>query len=90
MAVNIKNERVERLLDEVAALTGETKTEAIRRSLEERRDRLTRFPAEAHPADRLRRVLEREIWPTIPAAQLGRRLTKTEEEAVLGFGPDGA
>lgn len=39
MAVNIKNERVERLLDEVAALTGETKTEAIRRSLEERRDR---------------------------------------------------
>jgi antitoxin VapB len=89
MAVNIKNERVERLLDEVAALTGESKTEAIRRSLEERRDRLARFAADAHPADRLRRVLEREIWPTIPASQAGRRLTKAEEEAILGYGPDG-
>ena len=89
MAVNIKNERVERLLDQVAALTGETKTEAIRRALEERRDRLTRYPAHANPGDRLRRVLEREIWPTIPAEQLGRRLTKAEEEAILGYGADG-
>ena len=89
MAVNIKNERVERLLDQVAALTGETKTEAIRRALEERRDRLTRYPAQATPGDRLRRVLEREIWPTIPAQQLGRRLTKAEEEAILGYGADG-
>ncbi len=29
MAINIKNARVERLLDEVAELTGETKTEGI-------------------------------------------------------------
>ena len=36
MNVNIKNERVERLLDEVAALTGETRTEAIRRSVPRR------------------------------------------------------
>lgn len=89
MAVNIKNERVERLLEEVAALTGESKTEAIRRALEERRDRLARFPADGNPADRLRRVLEREIWPSIPAAQLGRPVTKAEEESILGYGPDG-
>jgi antitoxin VapB len=89
MAVNIKNERVERLLDEVAALTGESKTEAIRRALEERRDRLARFAADAHPADRLRLFLEREIWPSIPPHQVGRRLTKAEEEALLGYGPDG-
>lgn len=75
MAVNIKNEQVERLLNEVAALTGETKTEAIRRSLEERRDRLVRSSAELNPADRLRRLLEREIWPAIPAALRGTRLT---------------
>jgi antitoxin VapB len=89
MAVNIKNERVERLLDEVAALTGESKTEAIRRALEERRDRLARFPADANPADRLRLFLEREIWPSIPPQQVGRRLSKAEEEALLGYGPDG-
>ena len=90
MAVNIKNERVERLLDEVAALTGETKTEAIRRSLEERRDRLARHSAEIGHADRLRRLLEREIWPAIPPALEGTRLTKAEEEQILGYGPHGA
>jgi len=90
MAVNIKNERVERLIAEVAALTGETKTEAIRRALEERRDRLRRYPDPAHTGDRLRRVLEREIWPTIPPAQQGQRITKAEEEAILGYGDNGA
>ena len=89
MAVNIKNERVERLLDEVAALTGETKTEAIRRALEERRDRLARSAVQLHPADRLRRLLEREIWPAIPAAVRGTRLSKAEKEQILGYGPDG-
>jgi len=90
VAVNIKNERVERLLDEVSALTGENKTEAIRRSLEERRDRLVRGTVALDPSDRLRRLLEREIWPNIPPAMRGTRLTKIEEEGILGFGPDGA
>jgi antitoxin VapB len=90
MSVNIKNERVERLLDEVVALTGETKTEAIRRSLEERRDRLARSTAEVNPADRLRRVLEREIWPAVPPARRGNRITKAEKEQILGYGPHGA
>lgn len=39
-AVNIRNPRVEALLDEVADLTGEGTTEAGRRALEERRERL--------------------------------------------------
>ena len=90
MAINIKNERVERLLDEVAAMTGETKTEAVRRALEERRDRLARSATELNPVDRLRRVLEREIWPSIPASVRGTRLTKAEEGRILGYGPDGA
>ncbi len=41
MAVNIKNQDVENLLNEVVNLTGETKTEAIRKALEERRKRLS-------------------------------------------------
>ena len=90
MAVNIKNERVERLLNEVAALAGETKMEAIRRALEERRDRLARSSGQFHPADCLRRLLEREIWPAIPAGVRGTRLSKAEEEQIHGYGPDGA
>ncbi len=88
MALNIKNGDVERLASEVSRLTGETKTEAIRRALEERKRRLKG----ASIADRRKRVLrflEREVWPTIPKDQLGRRLTRKEEDAILGFGPDG-
>ena len=35
MALNIKNPDVERLVAEVARLTGETKTQAIRRAMED-------------------------------------------------------
>jgi antitoxin VapB len=89
MSVNIKNERVERLLDEVAALTGESKTEAVRRALEDRRDRLIRHPSEASRGFRMRRVLEREIWPMVPPEVTGNQLTRDEEDDILGFGPDG-
>lgn len=89
MAVNIKNERVEQLLDQVAAMTGDSKTETVRRALEERRDRLAAEASQSRPAGRLRRLLEREIWPAIPTALSGRRLSKAAEEAILGYGPDG-
>ena len=46
VGLNIKNREVERLADEVARIAGETKTESIRRALEERRARLRlRLPA---------------------------------------------
>jgi len=40
VALTIKNEEVERLAAEVARFTGETKTQAIKTALEERRERL--------------------------------------------------
>lgn len=40
MGLNIKNREVEALAEQVARATGESKTEAIRKSLLERRDRL--------------------------------------------------
>jgi antitoxin VapB len=89
MALNIKNEEVERLATEVARLTGESKTEAIRRALAERRQRLA---YRVSPADReahALRFLEREVWPRIPDDQLGRRLSRSEEDQILGYGPDG-
>lgn len=90
MALNIKNTEVERLAEEISRLTGESKTEAVRRALEERKGRLAFRVSDDNRADRLRAFLEREVWPVIPPEQLGRPLTKEEEEAILGYGESGA
>jgi len=87
MALNLKNAAVERLAAEVARLAGESKTEAIRRALEERRRRLKSTTGERR--DRVLRFLEKKVWPTLPEGELGRRLTQAEEDEILGFGPDG-
>lgn len=88
MALNLKNPEVERLAAEVARLTGESKTEAIRRALDERRRRLTRTSA-GERRKRLLRFLETRVWPTVPKSQLGRRLTRREEDEILGYGAEG-
>ena len=88
MPLNLKNAEVERLATEVARLTGETKTEAIRKALDERRSRLKGRTVEQRRA-RVLSFLEKEVWPSIPPDQLGRRLTREEEDDILGFGPDG-
>ena len=88
MALNLKNAEVERLAGEVARLTGESKTEAIRRALEERRQRL-RGGGVPEKRARVLKFLKTRVWPSIPKDQLGRRLTREEEEALLGIGPDG-
>jgi len=86
MALNIKNAEVERLAEEISRLTGENKTEAVRRALEERRGRLAFRIADNNRAARLRSFLELEVWAVVPKEQLGRRLSKAEEEAILGYG----
>ncbi len=89
MALNIKNPHVERLAAEVAKLARESKTEAIGRALEERKARLA-----AHVVRRNRRAeflafLERDVWPKVPRKHRRRRLTRKEEDAILGYGPEG-
>jgi hypothetical protein len=89
MAMNIRNARVERLTEELADMTGESKTATILRALEERRERIVRKPTE-HP--RMANVidfLEKEIWPNVPKNLLGRRLAKKERERILGYGKRG-
>ena len=89
MALNIKDPETERLAAEVAALTGETKTRAVRVALQERRSRLARRVA---PPDRRRNLLEfleREVWPQVPSDVLGRPLSRAEREEILGYGPEG-
>lgn len=72
MALDIKNDEVERLVAEVAAATGETKTEAVRQALAERRARLRRRLADPRGRERARRFLQREVWARVPADQFGR------------------
>ena len=90
MPLNIKDEETERLAREVAALTGESKTGAIRNALRERRQRLALQRAAGDRERALRVLLEEEIWPAVPTEMLGRGPSREEQEAILGYGPDGA
>ena len=90
MALNIKNEKVELLAEELAHITGESKTGAILRALEERLDRVARRGSEGRPRlDQVRDFLENEIWPKVPRKVLGRSISKRERERILGYGRGG-
>ena len=89
MALNIKNPEVERLAAEVSAATGESKTEAIRQALLERRARLRTRVVPSERNARVRRFLEREVWSRVPAEQLGRAPDRAERERILGYGDEG-
>jgi antitoxin VapB len=91
MALNIKDRETERLAAEVAELTGDSKTGAVREALRERRDRLKLQGGRRtrKPGDTLR-FLETEIWPLIPEEELDRPpMTKAEWEEILGYGREG-
>jgi antitoxin VapB len=89
MALNIKNARVERLAAEVAKLANESKTEAVGRALEERKMRLASRGLRRNRRAEFLAFLQREVWPTLPRRHRGRRLSRTEEDAILGYGPEG-
>ena len=84
MSLNIKNAEVERLAGEVAELAGETKTEAIRRALIDRRSRL-RGPSRTVQARRLQQFLEREVWSVVPKRLIGGRITSAALDEILGL-----
>ena len=89
MGLNIKNSEVERLAAEVATLAHETETEAIRKALVERRTRLRAGAGRPAVRRSLRAYMEKNVWPKIPQAQLGRTLTREQEDQILGYGPEG-
>ena len=89
MALNIKNSEVERLAAEIAAMMGETKTEAIRRALEERKHRLSFQVTQKDRKTKLRTFLEQEVWPTVPQKLLRKRLRREEEDSILGYSEEG-
>lgn len=89
MALNLKNAEVERLVEEVSRMTGESKTEAVRKALLERKERLGLHVVKTDREVRLLNWLRTEVWPLIPPEKRGKRLTKEEKEEILGYGPDG-
>ncbi len=89
MAINIKNREVESLLDELIQITGETKTEAVRKALAERKQRLSLGLSSEAKAKRVQAFLEEEVWPLVPPELLGKGISKQEEEEILGFGKHG-
>lgn len=88
MPLNIKDPETERLVAEVAALTGETKTRAVKIALQERRARLTAARG-FDRRERLRRLLVDEVWPQVPVEILGAAPSKAERERILGYDPEG-
>lgn len=89
MSLNLKNPEVERLVEEVAAMTGESKTEAVRQALAERKERLSLFVVRRDRKEDVLRYLQNEVWPRIPPELLGRGLSQEEQDEILGYGPDG-
>ena len=77
------------LASEVARLAHETKTEAIRQALTERKVRLQAGGGRLNRKESLLQFLERDVWPLVPPGELGWVLTREEEDDILGFGPDG-
>jgi antitoxin VapB len=92
MALNIKDTETEKLAAEVAEMTGDSKTGAVREALREKRDRvrIESGHGEEKPYRGMRQWLETEIWPQIPEELKGRPpMTKEEVEEILGIGPEG-
>lgn len=89
MALNIKDAETEQLASEVAAMTGESKTGAIRTALRERKERLALEHAAGDREGALRRLLEEEIWPSLPPDMLGHAPSAEEQDAILGYGRAG-
>jgi len=87
--MNIKNDKVERLVEELTHLTGESKTATVLRALEERRERVVLVRSGKRRLAQTLDFLEREIWPNIPRKYLGRRVPKSERERILGYGKGG-
>lgn len=88
MALNLKSPEVDALAAEVATMANETKTEAVRRALVERKARLSANSTQMKRSERVADIL-REFRNALPPEHRGKRLTHDEEDAILGFGPDG-
>jgi len=82
VGMNIKNEETQRLVRELAELTGESQTAAITEAV---RERLERLQAEKQKSDRLKRMME----IANDAASRFKEPYKSIDHGDLLYGPDG-
>ncbi len=85
MPLNIKDPVTEELAREVAAMTGESKTGAIRTALRERRERLRLIQPAADPRAALLAWLEEDVWSGLPPGVRGQAPTREEQDELLGY-----
>ena len=81
MALNIRHTETEKLAEQLAELTGETKTEAVRRALLDRLTRLRRDRTKRALADELDQIAQR-------CARLPVQDRRTADE-ILGYDENG-
>jgi antitoxin VapB len=55
----------------------------------ERRARLQARTAKPGGRKSLRDYMEQNVWPMVPPDELGRVLSREEEDQILGCGPEG-
>ena len=84
MALNIKNKEVELLAEEVSKLTKESKTQAIKKALEERKSNLLKKGLLLDRKQRIENFLENRLWKNIDFKKV-KTLTKKQEEELLGY-----
>jgi antitoxin VapB len=89
MTLKITDTETEKLAAEIAEMTGDTKTGAVREALREKKRRLEMRSGPKGRPRSMQEWLEKEIWPRIPEEERGKPLTKAEVEDILGFGPEG-
>ncbi len=89
MGLNIKDPETEQHAAEIASLTGESKTGAIRTALRERKQRLGLAGSAPNREQALREVAE-ELWSVLPTELRARAPSQDEQDEILGYGPSGA
>lgn len=87
MAIQIKNPAVTRLAAELALLTGDNRTEAIRKALEEKKARLSARLVQRTRSAELARTLGREICSLMREGSRKNVLTPAEVQELLAYGP---
>lgn len=81
MALHIEDPEIVAEVEAQSKKYGLTPEDVLRRALSERRNRIQ------ERYDAIMKVLEEKVWPNIPPEQLGKTITKEEEEELLGYGP---
>jgi hypothetical protein len=82
--MRIENPEVDKLVELLVEMTGESPSEIVRRALAELHQRLALHVGQQERGRNFLRFLEEEVWPTPRQGQLGRRLSREEEEDILG------